>query len=87
MKIQVCTWKTCKERFSEYILDRLNSDKDFYNLQHSIVESCPCTWNCKAWPAVVFDWHIEKYMNPAKASKVMMDKKNEKKKNNNKHKK
>lgn len=78
MKVQVCVWKACKDKFSEYILTRLESDKKFYNLHNTIVEKCPCTWNCKTWPSVVMDWHIEKYMNPAKASKVMIDKKNNK---------
>ena len=78
MKIQVCMWKACSEKFSEYILTRLDSDKKFYDLDNCIVEKCPCTWNCKVWPTVVIDWHVETHMDPAKASKMMMDKKNHK---------
>ena len=86
MKIQVCTWKTCKERFSEYILKRLESDKKFYDLNNVIVESCPCTWNCKDGPNVVFDWDVQNRMWPAKASEIMMEKRNPKKKKNTKNK-
>ncbi len=86
MKIQVCTWKTCKSRFSEYILTRLESDKDFYKLGNLITEKCPCTGNCKEWPIVVFDWEIQKYMSPTKASELMREKRNPKKKKNTKNK-
>ena len=75
MKIQVCTWKACKEKFSSYILTRLNSDTKFYDLKNTIVEECMCTWNCKKWPSVVIDWEIKDYMNPAKASQMMIEKK------------
>ena len=33
MKIQVCTWKMCKSRFSEYITKRLNADVEKFNLK------------------------------------------------------
>ena len=86
MKIQVCTWKTCKGRFSEYILNRLESDKKFYNLKDVEVSTCPCTWNCKIWPSVMFNSEVENGMNPVKASKMMMDKMDNNNNNNKKKK-
>lgn len=82
MKIQVCTWKSCKERFSEYIIKRLESDRDFYNWKNTMIEPCMCTWKCKEWPCVIFDSSHETHMNPAKASKIVFDKKNPKKSKN-----
>lgn len=47
MKIQVCTGKKCKQRWSEYILERLKNDKEFYKLNSLIIEECGCKNNCK----------------------------------------
>ncbi len=74
MKIQVCTWKMCKSRFSEYITKRLNADVEKFNLKNVILETCSCLWECKSWPNVLFDWKIEKYVDPVKASKIMFEK-------------
>lgn len=86
MKIQICMWKTCKSRFAEYITKRLKADIDFNNLEGVIIEESLCMWHCAKWPNVMFDKHLEHYMNPIKASKIMLDKKNwvtpKKKKNN-----
>ncbi len=70
MKVKVCTWNSCKSKFSEYILERLENDKKFHNLKNLDVETCACTWNCKRWPVIEVDWNIEKYMNPLKASEI-----------------
>ena len=80
MKIQVCVWKTCKERFSEYILNRLENDKKFYNFKDIEIETCPCTWNCNIWPSTIFDKQIKTGMSPTKASKILLDKLNNNKK-------
>lgn len=64
----------CKNRFSEYVLKRLSSDKEKFNLQHIEIENCPCLWDCKNWPNVVFDWKKENFCDPAKASKIMFEK-------------
>ena len=74
MKIQVCMWKSCKERYSEYILQRLERDKERFSLNNVIITTCACLDNCKKWPNVVFDKHIEGNMTPTKASKMMMNK-------------
>lgn len=80
MKIQVCRWKTCSERYSEYILKRLESDKEMFEIESLIVESCPCTGNCQKWPNVVIDGKVEHGMNPVKASKIIMNLRKTKKK-------
>lgn len=72
MKIQVCRGKTCSERFSEYILKRLESDKELFHLDNIIIEACPCTGNCQKWPNIVIDGKIEHGMNPIKASKIVV---------------
>nr|MDD3720280.1 (2Fe-2S) ferredoxin domain-containing protein [Candidatus Gracilibacteria bacterium] len=79
MKIQVCNGKICKERFSEYILKRLERDKEKFELDNVLVNSCACMGHCKEGPNVMFDKHTEHHMDPSKASKMMMDKINQKK--------
>jgi hypothetical protein len=80
MKIQVCTWKTCKERFSEYILARLERDKQSFGLDNLMVESCPCTGNCKDGPNLLVDGKLEIHCNPIKASKFALQSKQKSKK-------
>ena len=75
MKIQVCTWKTCKERFSKYIIDRLERDKDFYKWENIMIEECKCLWKCKDWPNIILDGTTETRIDPAKASKMVYNKK------------
>lgn len=89
MKISVCTWNACKDRFSEYIITRLKNDKDRFNLNSLIIEECKCTWNCDTWPNIVVDWDVRPRMNPVKASVIAMNnwwswKKKKKKKKKNK---
>lgn len=74
MKVQVCTGKSCSDRFSPYILKRIEWDKAMYNLENLIVEACPCQWRCKEGPVVVMDGTIEVRMNGIKASKMIVDK-------------
>ena len=87
MKVQVCTWKTCSDRFSQYIIDRLEKDKNFYELKDLEVDKCPCTWNCKIGPSVIFDGTVQTYMNPITASDIIRGKKEINKNPNNKDKK
>jgi len=79
MKIQVCTGKMCKSRFSEYIIKRIESDIEKFKIQNISLEACPCLWSCKTWPNVVIDWKIEKYCEWAKISKIILDKINQRK--------
>ncbi len=81
MKIQICTWKSCKTRFSEYILKRINWDIEKYHLDNVTVETCGCLWNCKEWPNAIIDGKKENYCDPIKVSKIMLDKINQRKQN------
>lgn len=81
MKIQVCTWKSCKERFSEYIIKRLQWDIDRFHLDNVILENCACLWDCKQWPNVIIDGKKENFCDPIKISKIMLEKVNIKKSN------
>lgn len=83
MKIQVCTWKMCKSRFSEYITKRIQWDILKFNLEHITLETCPCQWQCKVWPNVIIDGKIENYCDPIKISKIMSDKTKQRKNNQN----
>ncbi|MDD3646693.1 MAG: NAD(P)H-dependent oxidoreductase subunit E [Candidatus Gracilibacteria bacterium] len=75
MKIQVCMGKSCKSRFAEYITKRLKLDLDFHKLDGVIIEESLCMGHCDKGPNVFFDKHLEHYMNPIKASKLLLDKK------------
>ena len=74
MKIQVCTGKSCKSRFSEYILKRLAWDIEKFQLDNIQTEVCACLWQCKMWPNVILDGKTEHYSDPAKISKLMFEK-------------
>ncbi len=74
MKIQVCTWKSCKSRFSEYILKRVAWDIEKFDLKNVSVETCPCLWDCKIWPNAVIDGKKENYCDPIKVSRMMLEK-------------
>ncbi|MCH2189046.1 hypothetical protein MK079_04435 [Candidatus Gracilibacteria bacterium] len=65
----------CTERNSSYIIDRLNRDKDFFDIKDLEVESCMCTGNCKNGPSVLFDGEIQLHMNPITASDIARGKK------------
>ncbi len=83
MKIKVCTWKTCTDRFSEYITTRLQSDKIKFNLNKLEIEKCMCLWQCKSWPNIVVEKDIKNFMNPAKASEFAFNTNIKKKKKKN----
>lgn len=84
MKVSVCTWKWCKDRFSEYILDRLKSDVKFYWKENLIIEEFQCSWDCEKWPNIIVDKVIHPHMTPAKASEIIFKTNKKKKKNGNK---
>jgi NADH:ubiquinone oxidoreductase subunit E len=74
MKVQVCKWRTCTERFSEYIATRLENDKKLYNCDSVVIEESKCMGNCKCWPNIKVDWKMESYMTPARASEIVRTK-------------
>jgi len=73
--IQVCHGKSCSERFSSYIFDRLQKDQEFYAYPSEVViEKCLCQGRCEQSPTVVFDGDIQTRMNPIKASEILRKK-------------
>ncbi len=85
MKIQVCTWKMCKSRFSEYIFKRVEGDIQKFALENITLETCPCQWQCKSWPNVIVDGKLENYSDPIKISKIIFDKIKQRKNSKNDH--
>lgn len=71
MKVSVCMWKSCKSKFAEYIIKRLEWDKQKFNLKNLIIEQTSCMGCCSEWPNVVIDWKIEHFAEPAKISKIV----------------
>lgn len=87
MKIKICGWKTCTDRFWWYILERLMNDKTRLKLSKLEIEKTLCMWQCAKWPNIMIKDNISNYMNPAKASEMALNKngwKKKKKNNNNK---
>jgi len=80
MKIKVCMWSACKDRFAEYIITRLKNDKERFNLKELDIEESLCMWACKKWPNISIDRDIKNYINPAKASEFAFWKVKKKKK-------
>ncbi len=75
MKIKICTWRACKDNFSEYIIKRIKNDIEFYKLNNIIIEETPCMWLCHKWPNVVIDNDkVINYANPLKISDLMLKK-------------
>ena len=71
MKIQVCTWGSCKSKFSEYIIKRLENDVEKFNYKKLDIEESPCMGKCKYWPNVKLNnWDILNKSEPAKISQL-----------------
>lgn len=87
MKIMICTWTICSERFSSYIIDRIKNDKHRFNLNTVEIVESPCLWNCKRWPNIQIDKEKFSSMNPLKTSNLMFKKLKNNKNVNKKHKK
>ena len=68
MKIEVCCWKTCKEKFGDYIITRVEWDIKKYGLKNIMIEKAACMWMCKKWPNVKVDWEAINYANWAKVA-------------------
>ncbi len=68
MKIEVCFWKTCKEKFANYVFDRVQKDIKMYDLKSIKLEKSHCMWLCKKWPNAKVDWEAINYANWAKVS-------------------
>lgn len=74
MKVKICTWKSCKEKFSEYIFDRLQNDKEKFDLKNLEIEKTFCMWNCEK--SVNIEVWKEKFslQNPIKTSALILKK-------------
>lgn len=73
MKVQVCTERSCKSKFSSYIITRLENDIQKFDLKDLKVQESWCMGNCKKSPNVMFDTERQEYMTPVKASKKALD--------------
>lgn len=87
MKIKVCTGKNCKNKFSEYIVQRLQNDVNRFNLENVEVEEVMCQWKCEEWPIVRIDKNMLTKSTPIKASEMLFKRLNWIKTNNKKQKK
>lgn len=73
--IQVCTGKTCTERYSNYLLARLRSDKAKYDQDDQIgIETCACRGKCAEAPVFLYEKELFTRANPIKASEVFLRK-------------
>lgn len=73
--MKVCTGKACKERFSAYILARLNADKAKFDKNDTMaIESCGCLGKCSEGPNFLCDKELFTRGNPVKASEVFVRK-------------
>lgn len=71
MKIKVCMWNNCKNKFAEYIVFRLKNDVNRFNLDKVEVEEVACQWRCEEWPIVRIDKNMLTKATPIKASEMM----------------
>ncbi|MBW7954492.1 (2Fe-2S) ferredoxin domain-containing protein [Candidatus Gracilibacteria bacterium] len=74
IEIKVCRGKNCSSRFSEYILKRLELEKEKFKLDEVDISIMPCQNQCEKGPNVSFDGKIENYQDPIKSSKLMHEK-------------
>ena len=72
MDIKICTGRSCKDRFSHYMIERVDRDRAFYNWKQDMCCSeCLCLWNCEKAPNISLNWEIHSYMNGTKLSKLL----------------
>lgn len=74
MKIRVCRWKSCSEKFSNYIITRIENDKKRFNLKDIEIEETLCMWKCSEWPNVFIDNEFHNKCNPLKISELIFKK-------------
>lgn len=75
IKIQICNWKNCSQKWNKYIIKRLESDKNFYNYKEEInIEQTTCMWNCKNSINIKIDKEMFSNQNPAETSKIIRNK-------------
>ena len=79
MKIKICTWNKCLDKFSEYIVKRIKNDKNRFNLNTVEIEEVSCMWNCDNAPVIIIDNEKIEKINPLKASEILNKKLKEQK--------
>lgn len=73
--VKVCCWKTCSQKWSQYIIKRLEGDKKFYNYKNEIIiEKTQCMWNCEKAINVIIDNEKYENQNPIKSSEILYKK-------------
>jgi NADH:ubiquinone oxidoreductase subunit E len=73
--VKVCTGRSCTERNSKYIINRLEGDTVFYGYGDDVaIEPCMCQGRCKEGPTVAFGNDIQIYQNPVKTSELLRKK-------------
>lgn len=74
MIVKVCTWKSCSDKFSLYILKRLLAEKMKFDTENkSIIEECSCQWHCNTWPNIIINNSLSDKINPVKASNLYLE--------------
>lgn len=82
--VKICHGKSCSERFSKYILTRLEADKEFYKYGENVkIETSLCMGRCNFWPNINIDGEIISGQNPIKSSEILKKKVEEWKKHYN----
>ncbi len=75
MKIQICEWKSCREKQSKYLAERVKRDALFYKWEKiPEIENCLCLGNCRLAPNIKIDGVLESYMSPIKLSEKLQKK-------------
>ena len=74
MKISVCTWSACKDKFSHYMITRIKRDIEKFDLKNVVIEESPCMWMCKEGPNAKIDSEVCNRCNPAILSQRMFKK-------------
>ena len=74
MKIKVCNWSACKDKFASYIITRIKRDIEKFELKNIEIEESPCMGMCKQWPNVKIENDVINYANWAKVSEAIFKK-------------
>lgn len=74
MKVKVCMWNSCKNRFANYVVERLMNDKERFNLEKVEIEEVECLGMCDQWPIVKIDKQVLTYATPIKANEMLFKK-------------
>ncbi len=74
MKVEVCMWNSCKSKFSEYIVKRLQNDAKKFGYKKLEICEWTCMWECRKGPNIkVNNWDIQHRSEPAKVSKTVQN--------------